>query len=50
MGNIVPNVTHKTTRDVQISDYLIPKDTAIIPQISTLFVNEKVCFIRYFNG
>lgn len=45
MGNIVPNnVTHKTTRDVQIGDYLIPKNTAIVPQISTLFVNEKVCF------
>lgn len=43
MANIVPNnVLHKTLRDVNINGYFIPKNTAIVPQISALLANENV--------
>uniref|UniRef100_A0A7E4W900 Cytochrome P450 n=1 Tax=Panagrellus redivivus TaxID=6233 RepID=A0A7E4W900_PANRE len=42
MCNLVPmNVPHKTTRDVEVMGYKIPKDTVIIDQISTVMHDER---------
>uniref|UniRef100_A0A7E4UXK1 Unspecific monooxygenase n=1 Tax=Panagrellus redivivus TaxID=6233 RepID=A0A7E4UXK1_PANRE len=44
--NLVPiNVPHRTTRDVEIRGYKIPKHTVILNQISTVMYDE-----RYFPG
>ncbi|KAH7680384.1 Protein CYP-33E1, partial [Aphelenchoides avenae] len=40
--NLLPqNVPRKTTRDVTIDGYLIPKGTTIVPQISAVLYDEK---------
>uniref|UniRef100_A0AC35FFY9 Cytochrome P450 n=1 Tax=Panagrolaimus sp. PS1159 TaxID=55785 RepID=A0AC35FFY9_9BILA len=41
--NLLPmNLLHKTLNDVQIGNYLIKKDTAIVPQISAVMFDEKI--------
>lgn len=50
MANLLPtNILHKTTRDVKVGKYFIPKNTTIVPQISTLFINEKVLKLKRIN-
>lgn len=53
---LIMNVFHRTTRDVQVGDFTIPKDTCIgtgvlkasikwlfaVPQISTVLYDDKV--------
>lgn len=44
MANLLPqNVLHKTTKDVTIGGHLIPEGTTIVPQISAVLYDERVC-------
>ena len=43
MANLLPlNLIHKTTRDVTIRGYLIPKNTCIVPQIGAVLFDETI--------
>lgn len=43
MVNLLPLLLpSRTTRDVTILGYKIPAETSIVPQISTVFQDEKV--------
>ena len=47
--NLLPqNLLHKTTKDVKVGEYFIKKGTIILPQISNVLYDEKVC-ISDFN-
>uniref|UniRef100_A0AC34FIA1 Cytochrome P450 n=1 Tax=Panagrolaimus sp. ES5 TaxID=591445 RepID=A0AC34FIA1_9BILA len=41
--NLLPlNLLHKTMKDVKIGDFLIKKNTAVVPQISAVMYNKKI--------
>ncbi|KAI6174620.1 Cytochrome P450-33C9 [Aphelenchoides bicaudatus] len=43
LANLVPmNVWHRTTKEVTIDGHRIPKDVAIVPQISVVLSDEKI--------
>ena len=47
--NLLPqNLLHKTMKDVKVGEYFIKKGTIILPQISNVLYDEKVC-ISDFN-
>jgi cytochrome P450 len=44
LANLLPqNLLHRTTKDVTIDGYFLPKGTCITSQISTVLYDEKVC-------
>lgn len=41
--NLLPqNLLHRTTKDVVVDGYRLPKGTCIVPQISTVHYDEQV--------
>lgn len=43
VANILPsNLVHRVTKDVVIDGYHLPEGTAIVPQISALFIDDEV--------
>lgn len=50
MANIIPNnALRKVSRDVNVGGYLIPKNTTIVPQISTVLYNEEVLYTYIYK-
>lgn len=43
MCNLLPqNMLHRTTKDVVVDGYHLPKGTCIVPQLSSIFYDDKV--------
>jgi cytochrome P450 len=51
VANLLPlNLPHKTLKDVKINGFSIPKNTIIIPQISTVLYGSKdSIFVHFFR-